>query len=194
MNYSETIVVLRKKAREYTLAQCEYAIRDINKAIALHEGDLNHPYIQQLWAELDAVIERYRKLSKPLYLIACSAAKLDRPAPAAQLYTGQAFKMAMAAAQRAGADVLILSALHGAVDPAQVIAPYNCTLATMKKYDRLKWEIKTWADLHPHNGRAITVLAGKRYAAALAGFPNVSLPLAGLGIGQQLAALKTLNA
>jgi hypothetical protein len=38
------------------------------------------------------------------------------------------------------------------------------------------------------------VLAGQHYAAALEGFPNVTRPLAGLGIGQQLAALKNLNA
>jgi len=64
MNYSELMAVCQNKMRGYTLAQCEYAIRDINQTIALHEGDLNHPYIQKLWAELDAVIERYRKLSK----------------------------------------------------------------------------------------------------------------------------------
>jgi hypothetical protein len=37
------------------------------------------------------------------------------------------------------------------------------------------------------------VLAGKHYAAAVESWPNVSRPLAGLGIGQQLAALKNLN-
>jgi hypothetical protein len=37
------------------------------------------------------------------------------------------------------------------------------------------------------------VLAGKHYAAAVEGWPNVTRPLAGLGIGQQLAALKNLN-
>jgi len=45
---------------------------------------------------------------KPLYLIACSNAKLGHLAPAAQLYQGQAFKLAMAAAERAGAKVIIL--------------------------------------------------------------------------------------
>lgn len=130
---------------------------------------------------------------KPLYLIACSAAKLDHAAPAAQLYTGQAFKLAMAAAARAGADVLILSAMHGAVEPTDILAPYDRALSKMTRRERLIWEITTAAKLMQHRDRTIVVLAGKHYAKALAGFPNVSLPLRGQGIGQQLATLKGLN-
>lgn len=130
---------------------------------------------------------------KPLYLIACSAAKLDHSAPAAQLYTGQAFRLAMAAAERAGADVLILSALHGAVDPTQQLQPYNRALAHMNTQQRKVWAGMVAQQLQQHQGREIVVLAGKHYAAAVDAFPNVSRPLAGLGIGQQLAALKALN-
>lgn len=130
---------------------------------------------------------------KPLYLIACSAAKLDHAAPAAQLYTGQAFRLAMAAAERAGADVLILSALHGAVDPTQQLQPYNRALAHMNTQQRKVWAGMVAQQLQQHQGREIVVLAGKHYAAAVDAFPNVSRPLAGLGIGQQLAALKALN-
>ena len=43
---------------------------------------------------------------KPLYLIACSNKKLDRPAQASELYQGQAFKFAMRVAERAGAEVI----------------------------------------------------------------------------------------
>lgn len=130
---------------------------------------------------------------KPLYLIACSAAKLDHGAPAAQLYTGQAFKLAMAAAERAGADVVILSALHGAVDPTQQLQPYNRALAHMNTHQRKVWAGMVAQQLQQHQGREIVVLAGKHYAAAVDAFPNVSRPLAGLGIGQQLAALKSLT-
>lgn len=130
---------------------------------------------------------------KPLYLIACSAAKLDHSAPAAQLYTGQAFKLAMAAAERAGADVLILSALHGAVKPTQQLQPYNRALADMNTQQRKVWAGMAAQQLQQHQGREITVLAGKHYAAAVDAFPNVTRPLAGLGIGQQLAALKSLT-
>lgn len=130
---------------------------------------------------------------KPLYLIACSAAKLDHAAPAADLYQGQAFKLATAAAERAGADVIILSALHGAVQPSSQLQPYNRTLAEMNKQQRAVWAGMTAQQLQQHKGRPIVVLAGKNYAAAVDGWPNVTRPLAGLGIGQQLRALKYLN-
>ena len=131
---------------------------------------------------------------KPLYLIACSAAKLDRNAPAAQLYQGQAFKLAMAAAERAGADVIILSALHGAVSTTRQLQPYNRALTDMSAHQRRVWAAMTEQQLQQHKGRSITVLAGKNYAAAVESWPNVSRPLAGQGIGQQLHTLKHLNA
>jgi len=130
---------------------------------------------------------------KPLYLIACSNAKLDRAAPAAELYQGQAFRLAMAAAERAGADVIILSALHGAVSTTRQLQPYNRALTDMSTHQRRVWAAMVEQQLQQHKGRAITVLAGKHYAAAVESWPNVSRPLAGLGIGQQLAALKNLN-
>jgi cytoplasmic iron level regulating protein YaaA (DUF328/UPF0246 family) len=132
---------------------------------------------------------------KPLYLIACSNAKLDKPAQARDLYQGQAFKFAMAAAERAGADVLILSALHGVLEPIDWVSPYNRALCSMSTHQR-----KVWAAMSADNlrrrcvaDREITVLAGKNYAAAVATFPNVRLPLKGQGIGQQLKTLKHLN-
>lgn len=130
---------------------------------------------------------------KPLYLIACSGAKLGHAAPAAELYQGQAFKLAMQAAERAGADVIILSALHGPVSPTRQLQPYNRALTDMSTHQRRVWAAMTKQQLQQHKGRSITVLAGKHYAAAVDGWPNVTRPLAGLGIGQQLAALKNLN-
>lgn len=130
-------------------------------------------------------------MNKPLFLIACSAHKLDHPAPARELYTGQAFKLAMAAAARCGADVLILSALHGVVGPDQVLAPYDHTLRSAS--ERRTWAAKAAAQLKPYRDRRAVVLAGKFYAAAAAGFTDKALPLAGLGIGQQLAVLKNFT-
>ena len=131
--------------------------------------------------------------AKPLYLIACSARKLDRPAAAKDLYQGQAFALAYKAATAAGADVLILSALHGATDPDAVLNPYNVTLADMTAADRAAWATATAAQLEPYRDREIVALAGANYAAALNDFPHVSRPLAGLGIGQQLAKLKAMT-
>ena len=81
-----------------------------------------------------------------------------------------------------------------AVDPAANLAPYNKTLAQMSKHQRAVWAAMTDQQLQQHKGRTITVLAGKHYAAAVEGWPNVSRPLTGQGIGQQLHTLKHLNA
>jgi len=132
---------------------------------------------------------------KPLYLIACSNAKLDRPAKGRDLYQGQAFKFAMRAAERAEADVIILSALHGVVMPHAQYAPYDQALCNMTKAERDTWAEIVEAQLKMLGAydREITVLAGAAYAAAVATFPNVRLPLKGQGIGQQLKTLKHLN-
>ena len=130
---------------------------------------------------------------RPLYLIACSAAKLDHPAPAGQLYTGQAFRLAMAAAARVDADVLILSAMYGALDPTDILGPYDRALSKMPRFERSIWAQRVANQLLRNYGRPIVVLAGKHYAQALAGYPNVSYPLRGRGIGQQLQTLKGLN-
>lgn len=67
--------------------------------------------------------------ARPVVVIACGAAKIDRPAPAGELYSSQNFKFhrraAEALAARIGGRVVILSALHGLVDPETVIAPYD---------------------------------------------------------------------
>jgi cytoplasmic iron level regulating protein YaaA (DUF328/UPF0246 family) len=130
---------------------------------------------------------------KPLFLIACSAAKLAHPAPAAELYTGQAFKLAMAAAAAVDAEVLILSALHGAVQAGQVLAPYDRALADMNTQQRKVWAATTSQQLERYRDRITVCLAGKHYAAATTRFAFISYPLAGQGIGEQLATLKRSN-
>jgi hypothetical protein len=98
----------------------------------------------------------------------------------------------MKAARRADAEIIILSALHGAITPDQVIEPYNSFLGGMTKADREAWAARAAAQLAPYADREAVILAGKHYAAAAAAFKNKTLPLAGLGIGQQLAKLSTL--
>lgn len=65
-------------------------------------------------------------------VIACSGAKLDHTAPAAQLYTGSLFRSSLLAAealQVAGQldQVVVLSALHGLVAIDQELDPYDVT-------------------------------------------------------------------
>jgi hypothetical protein len=127
---------------------------------------------------------------KPLYLIACSQSKLNRAAPARALYTGQAFKLAVKAAEAAKADILILSALHGVLEPEDIIAPYECYLGGLPTIERVIWASVTAAQLAPHRDRFAVILAGKHYAAACDEFTNKREPLKGLGIGRQLSFLK----
>lgn len=150
-------------------------------------------YARELTA---AELRRRRQLiewekDRPLYLIACSAAKLEHAAPARELYTGQAFRFAMAAA--ADGDALILSALHGLVEPSQTLEPYNVTLSELPAAERAAWAARVAEQLEPYAGRRVIVLAGANYAAACAQLPRAEYPLAGLGIGQQLAKLKSMG-
>ncbi len=58
MNYTDLNRIATDKVSRYTLAQCEYAIADINATLALHDRDLGHPYVAKLYAELDAARDR----------------------------------------------------------------------------------------------------------------------------------------
>lgn len=69
------------------------------------------------------------------YVVPCGGAKLDHAAPAHQLYTGSMFRHTFENASRCAeldeaaglgpARVLILSALHGLIDPDTVLEPYD---------------------------------------------------------------------
>ena len=122
-----------------------------------------------------------------MYLIACSQLKLSRPAEAKTLYVGQAFKLARRLAERSGQPYLILSALHGLVDPSQVIEPYNLHLAKASKDYRAQWAQGVNAQLAHRGINRAVALAGAVYLDGL----NIELdrPLQGLGIGQQLRYL-----
>ncbi len=69
------------------------------------------------------------------YVVPCGAKKLDRPAPAVEMYVGSMFRHTYDNAVRSGrkdeaagcgpARVLILSARYGLITPDQVIDPYD---------------------------------------------------------------------
>ena len=131
-----------------------------------------------------------------IYLIACSATKLDRAAPARDLYQGQAFKAARQLAEKHNAEYWILSAKHGLIHPDTITAPYNDYLGAMTKAQRTSWGAMVCEQIKATGltSRAAVILAGKHYAAPVSHlFPTLSLPLAGLGIGQQLRKLKQLK-
>lgn len=76
-----------------------------------------------------------------IVLIGCSKSKLDEPAPARELYTGQLFKKAVAWTERQGHQWFVISALHGLVDPQSV----NLSLQLFPQDRRGSRERESWA-------------------------------------------------
>jgi hypothetical protein len=77
--------------------------------------------------------------TKRIALVSCVAKKLDTPAKARDLYTSPLFAKSLALAERTHDITHILSAHHGLVELDRIIAPYNVTLASFGKRDRLVW-------------------------------------------------------
>lgn len=135
-------------------------------------------------------------MAQVLHLVACAAGKLDRAAPAADLYQSDWFTKARAYVESIGAPWRILSAKHGLVDPAQLLEPYDFTLAELSPIGRLAWGEQVALDLHhlAPLGASITFLAGRMYRDAVLASPcfggwKASVPMEGLGIGEQKAWL-----
>lgn len=127
-------------------------------------------------------------------LVACVSKKLDRPAPAAELYVSPWFKKARRYAELTSDCWFILSALYGLVEPDRVIEPYEATLSKLNRYARVDWANGVY--FHIQNTvkemeGTVVFLAGYHYRVHLArllrGLVVVETPLAGMGIGQQLA-------
>jgi len=94
-------------------------------------------------------------------LVACGASKLDHPAPAKDLYTGQLFQKARAYAERVGAAWFILSAKYGVLHPERIVEPYDARVPTAKA-DRRRWGIITRNDLNRKLIRELGIVLEKR--------------------------------
>ena len=129
----------------------------------------------------------------PVYLVACVAAKLDHAAEARDLYASPWFRKARAHVERTSAPWLILSAKHGLIAPSAVIEPYDVTLGAMGAGARRLWGARVLDELaRAVDARApLIVLAGRTYRDPL--WPSIaqraSVPMEGMGIGEQLAWL-----
>lgn len=133
-------------------------------------------------------------------LVACSSSKLATAAPARELYRSDLFAKASAYAAREAGAWFVLSAKWHLVDPETILAPYDVQLSA--------GAVEEWAQTTA--GQLLTaledleleladvellVLAGADYRTVLDYLPaellaGVRTPLAGKGIGQQLAWLK----
>ena len=139
-----------------------------------------------------------------LVLIACGKEKLETstPVPAASLYTGPLFSARRGFAESQTRPWMILSALHGVIEPGREITPYDTVISELSPED-----LKTWKDavrakvLEYFGGRQGTIgktveLHGgndyvKAFQAATEGLGISVIPATlGKGVGSQLAIYK----
>jgi hypothetical protein len=132
--------------------------------------------------------------TRRVILVSCAATKLDRPAPAADLYTSPLFRKARSYAESSRHPWFILSARHGLVQPTTVLEPYDLKLTDLTTVERSTWADRVTRALY-HRGFGgwgiFEIHAGDAYARPLknALVPialDIIEPLAGLGIGHRL--------
>lgn len=136
---------------------------------------------------------------KKIILISCVSKKLDKKAKAKDLYVSSLFKKNLKYAETLKPDLIfILSAKYGLLSLDKEISPYDLTLNSMTQD-----EIKIWANevliqlkkLTDLNVDKFIFLAGNNYRKYLVPhIKNYSVPMEGLGIGEQLSWLtKNVN-
>lgn len=132
-----------------------------------------------------------------LVVIPCAARKLDRPAPAGELYQGSYHRACRQTADALTADggtTVILSGLHGILPLDRTVEPYEMRMGDPGSVtaDQLRDQART---LGLADARTVVVLAGALYVdAARQVWPHAFAPLTGRGIGRQLRRLVELRA
>lgn len=144
---------------------------------------------------------------KTIALLGCGKAKLDRAAPARELYTGSLFRASLAACLALDVDATyIVSARHGLVDLDQEIEPYEAHLARQGKREREAWGMRAVESISARHGLhlRLVVFAGEAYAYPIrraayyvggggrTGHSSITVdePLRGLELGARLSHLK----
>jgi hypothetical protein len=130
-------------------------------------------------------------------LVGCVKTKQPVAAPAHDLYTSPLFRKRRRYAETTGKPWFILSALHGLVDPDQVLQPYDMYLPGQTRDYQQRWAQRVVDALPlalgtPLQDLVVEIHAGLSYVQPLhpllvqAG-ARVSAPLRGLTQGQHLA-------
>lgn len=124
--------------------------------------------------------------------------KLDRGAPARELYTSGLFRASVGYAEATCNEIRVVSALYGSVKLDAWLEPYDRDLRAFAKKDREAWGARTVAEairkfeIPP----VLVILAGKVYEDALVygahwhNLPKPETPLRGIsGCGARIAQL-----
>lgn len=130
-------------------------------------------------------------------LVSCAKTKRKSAAAAQDLYISPLFRGMRRYAEQNADSWFILSAEYGVLRPDHVVAPYERSLKTMSKPERLAWAERVrrqLLELLP-TGAVVVVLAGDRYREGVVPFLKergftVRVPMDGLKLGPQLRWLK----
>lgn len=133
-------------------------------------------------------------MSNKVVLISCVKKKRATETIAKDLYISPLFKSMRKYAEQNSDHWFILSAKYGVLQPDEDNkAPYDLTLKSMRKVDRLAWAEQVQRDLLKMlpTGAEVVILAGIRYRENIEPFLishgfTVKVPMRGKKFGQQL--------
>jgi len=135
-------------------------------------------------------------MAKTIVLLSCVAQKLDKAAPAKDLYQSDLFKKSLAYGESLSPSAMyILSAKHHLLPMNKKIEPYDMTLKDMKADERKEWASKVVSQLkskgHNLEKDKFIILAGNAYNQyIIPELGNYEIPMKGKRIGQQKQWLK----
>jgi hypothetical protein len=136
-------------------------------------------------------------------LVGCGKEKATEPRAAEDLYVSSLFLGRRKFVERSCTEWWILSALHGLVDPRELLAPYDLALKDLGRVDRRHWSDRVLQSLDLQVGinanDVIEFHAGAEYrdfglqdGLARRGC-RIENPTLGLRIGNQLRFYKEAN-
>ena len=135
-----------------------------------------------------------------IVLLSCTKSKLDKPAPAKDMYSpSPMFQKTKAYGETLKPDkMFILSAKYGLLPMDKQIEPYDLTLKTMKKDEKDKWGAMVKQQMgkvgvNPQSDK-FTFLTGSEYMKPLEEFipeGNIEKPMEGKRMGERLSWLNS---
>jgi uncharacterized protein DUF6884 len=139
-------------------------------------------------------------MSKTIVLVSCVKTKRSHACKAKDRYISTLFRAQREFAERWADEWYVLSALHGLVEPEQIIAPYEKTLTRASVDEKRAWSrrvVETFFERSESKDRVI-ITAGESYCRFLE--PEllnrghvVWRPLKGLSMGFQPGRLRSLT-
>ena len=143
-----------------------------------------------------AFAEGHSRLGRPTVVLeGCVSQKASAPAPARDLYRSTLFRGRRAHAEATDVPWFIVSALHGLIEPDQVVAPYDVSIGSLDGAARTALGESVVASLEQRlgslAGSVIEIHAGDEDATAIERPLRIrgailSRPLKGLALGKQL--------